>query len=81
MPVASRPASGKAATLSAINFLWASETGFDKISSATVTQISGGDTTLNPPVVTAQDTLRVELATKTAGQYWTFWDIASITLK
>jgi hypothetical protein len=67
--------------LSAINFLWASETGFDKISSATITQISGGDITLNPPVVTPQDTLRIELATMTAGQVWTFWDIASITIK
>ena len=57
---------GKAATASAITFLWASSTGFDKYVNkvTTLSPSTGGSVTLNNPIYdAATDTLRVEIKT------------------
>lgn len=75
---------GKAATFSAITFLWASSTGFDKYVGkvTTLTKVAGGTATLvSPSYDAATDSLRVLIKNKDVEtDSWNFWDIVSITM-
>lgn len=75
---------GKAATFSAITFLWASSTQFDLYAGkpAILTKSAGGTVTLNPPTYdSVTDTLRLNIVGQDVPtDSWNFWDIVSITI-
>lgn len=76
-----RAAAGQASTLSAITFVWASQTGYKQIKTAKIIEISGASIDINAPVYdSVTDTLRVSLANSQQGKSWAFWDIDKIVI-
>lgn len=75
---------GKATTFSAITFLWASSTGFDKYVGkvTTLTKVAGGSANLEGPVYdAATDSLRLDVKSiDVPTDSWNYWDIVSITM-
>ena len=75
---------GNATTFSAITFLWASSTGFDKYVEkiTTLNKVTGGSVNLEGPVYdAATDSLRLQVKSKDVPtDSWNYWDIVSITM-
>lgn len=81
-PLNNQASAGKASTVSAITFLWASTTGYKDIKTATLIDSDGKSIPLDAPQWDATtDTLRVSVSTAAQkDKSWTFWSIGKINL-